>query len=64
MLGQTTQCCIQGERFLKTNTYIASTDACNKMITPDIYDTYKQMLRKDSGKAIVFVSDDKISGEL
>ena len=34
------------------------------MITPDIYDTYKQMLRKDSGKTIVFVSDDKISGEL
>ena len=59
----TTQCCIQGERFLKTNTYIASTDACNKMITPNIYDTYKQMLRKDSGKTIVFVSDDKISGE-
>jgi hypothetical protein len=56
------QCCLEGERFLKTNNYIASTDACNKMVDPTIYQSYSRKLRLEAGKTIVFVSDDKISG--
>ena len=55
-------CCDEGERFLKTNTYIASTDACEEMVAAEVYKEYSAKLRKDSGKTIVFVSDDKISG--
>jgi hypothetical protein len=57
-----TDCGLTGDRFLKTNTYIASTDACTKMVDPNVYKAYSAMLRQDSGKTIVFVSDDTISG--
>ena len=55
-------CGLIGDRFLKTNTPIYSTDAMKQMVDPAVYDKYKAKLRKDSGKTFVFVSDDKITG--